>query len=377
MKLSALSSTLLLALVPSFASARAVSSSSSSSSSPAGLVRRAPTLTHQADYSMHAGTYPRITRLSDNSLLGTVTNFNSGTTRLMALKSTNEGQTWDELGIIASAPTATRDLDNPYTLQIPADDDRILAAFRNHDKVDGGYTWYRITLCQSTDGGASWEYVTQVWESGNSDSGAKTGAWEPFMRLADGADTTVQMYYSEENSSADQDSILRTSSDVGSYKSWDAAVTVTGGSVTARDGMIGVAELDGRLYMVFESQPSGHFQVFMMESGNGGASWENRRVIHDPQCSGTCNSGAPQIVTVGSTLVVSFMTDEDGPLGSWPSNGSAKLIASSDSGVSWSDATLVNGEGSMWPGLFNLDDESFFITYEYKGTSTASKWAVA
>jgi len=367
MKLSSLPSCLVLALLPTLAAA-----------SPSYKSQHEPKLIHAAD--MTAGTYPRAIRLADNSLLGTVTQFSPSkdTTSLLALKSTNDGEWWSAIGTIDTATTSAHDLDNAYPLQVAADG-HILAVFRNHDRApDGGFSWYRITLTQSTDGGSTWEYVTQIWESGNPDPSAKTGAWEPFMRLASGYDTTVQMYYSKETSTADQNIMLSVSSDT-SYTSWSPAVTVTGSTLATRDGMLGVAELDGRLYMVFESQPTGHFMIFMVEDG---ATWENRRIIVDPTCSAaagkTCHAGAPQIANVGGRLVVSFMTDEDGPYGSWPSGASAKMIVSVDKARSWSAPTTVAPSGSMWPGLLALDDDSFLYMYQNsRGTAVASRYSLA
>lgn len=51
------------------------------------------------------------------------------------------------------------DVDNPVVLQLASR--RFLCAFRNHSKNSAGqYTWFRITLCYSDDGGKTWAYLS-------------------------------------------------------------------------------------------------------------------------------------------------------------------------------------------------------------------------
>jgi photosystem II stability/assembly factor-like uncharacterized protein len=132
-------------------------------------------------------------------------------------------------------------------LQIPGG--RILCAFRNHDKNPaGGYSAYRITVCYSDDGGATWAYLSEP----ASDPGGVNSSWEPFLRSA--ADGSLQIYYSRENSPSGQDSLMRTSTDGGA--TWSDAATISGGDQeNTRDGMLGIAIIDGsNLIAVFETE---------------------------------------------------------------------------------------------------------------------------
>lgn len=67
-----------------------------------------------------------------------------------------------------------------------------------------------------------------------------SGLWEPFLRLAQ--DGILQCYYSAENNSGDRDGFMKYSKDGGA--TWSNWITVSGGDVTSRDGMIGVAPID-------------------------------------------------------------------------------------------------------------------------------------
>ncbi len=57
------------------------------------------------------------------------------------------------------------------------------------------------------------------------------------MRLSSSG--ALQVYYASENSGADQDILMQTSTDSGA--TWSAPTTVAGGTTTGRDGMPGCA----------------------------------------------------------------------------------------------------------------------------------------
>ena len=249
------------------------------------------------------GTYPRANFLSNGHILAAYTAFSNGNNVLTLSTSIDNGTSWSFTGTAATRPSISSDLDNPYPLQLPSG--RVLLAYRNHDKnpATGLYTFFRITISYSDNFGATWSYLSTP----ASDAGEPNGNWEPFLRNAE--DGYLQLFYSRENSPADQDSLMRTSTDGG--VTWSLATTITGEDITARDGMIGVATVSGsNLIAVFESEQNGFFTINSVTSADDGATWGNRQIVYAP--TGTNhNANAPQVVNVGGILCTSFMTDED------------------------------------------------------------------
>ncbi|KAL8661902.1 MAG: hypothetical protein Q9202_005184 [Teloschistes flavicans] len=316
---------------------------------PRGAVR--PTMTG-APVSVGAGTYPRATRLRDGSMLGVYTAFESGYNIIRTVKSTNNGASWSSLGEIARGASNANDIDNPFAIQLSSSN-RILVAFRNHSRnpSTGAYTYFRITVCYSDDGGQSWNFLSQP----AGDDGPVTGSWEPFFRNA--ADGSLQLYYSRENSAQDQDTLQRISKDGGS--TWSGSVCISGCGTTSRDGMTSVAALGNSksLILVYETETTGIFTLGAVFSNNDGISWYGRKTIYTCPNPNT-SSGAPQVINVGGTLAVSFMTNEDSglnsPSSSYTSNTAVKLITSGDLGGSWGNKITVGAVQSAWPGLMDM-----------------------
>lgn len=84
------------------------------------------------------------------------------------------------------------------------------------------------------------------------------------MRVAN--DGSLQLYYSREKARNDQNSIQRISHDDG--QTWGEGVTISGGGILSRDGMLGVAPFeDGdALIAVFETDDTGPFSIKSVSS---------------------------------------------------------------------------------------------------------------
>lgn len=179
------------------------------------------------------GTYPRANNLSGPSLpagsiIGAYTAFNDGDNVLKIVMSTDNGTSWQGIGEVTRGSSTANDIDNPYVLQLPSG--RVLCTFRNHSKDPntGVYLFFRITVAYSDDLGKTWTFLSTP----SSDPGPVNGNWEPFLRNAQ--DGSLQLYYSRENSAADQDTLEKFSTDGG--QTWTEAQTISGAGITSRDG---------------------------------------------------------------------------------------------------------------------------------------------
>ena len=186
------------------------------------------------------------------------------------------------------------------------------------------------------------------------------------MRLSAVDDRTVQLYWSHENAGNDQDTLLTLSTDRGA--SWSGPRTVSGAGITARDGMSSVARLpnsgSSNLICVYESDDTspggtGLFTLGAVTSNDDGATWGNRHTIYVPTGQGN-NAGAPQVILAGSTLTVSFMTDEDTSDHHWINGADVKLITSAD-GQTFGDKISVFPVQTDWPGQVALSDTSILV----------------
>ena len=109
-------------------------------------------------------------------------------------------------------------------------------------------------------------------------------------------------------------------------------------------------------------------ELLIVRSADDGATWGNRRLVYAPSAA-NANAGAPQVISVGSTLVASFMTDEDSPNGQWPAGAAMKVVTSTNGGASWGGKTTIfsSSPNSYWPGLLSLDTGSFLALADQGG----------
>ncbi|KAH7407221.1 Sialidase [Cadophora sp. MPI-SDFR-AT-0126] len=309
-------------------------------------------------------------------MIAAYTAFPPGTSNqvLTLITSSDNGLTWSRTGTAASKAISAGTLDNPYPFQLPSG--RILLAFRNHDIDSAGkFVYYRITLSYSDDLGANWKYLSDAMIIDASPD-FENGIWEPLMRL--GVDGTLKLFYSHERAKEDQDNVYLTSADGGA--TWSKTETpVSGSTHDGRDGMVGVAEIvegDGtNLVAVFETNTNaGPFSIYAVSSSDGGTTWTDRRPVYTASTAGR-NSGAPQVVNVGGTLVVSFMTDEDvaDSARNWPMVAASKMLVSVDGGKTWKNKLQVFAPNSQWPGLLALKDEDTFLYLTSQGSVKAQR----
>ncbi|PLB41741.1 sialidase family protein [Aspergillus candidus] len=311
------------------------------------------------------GTYARLARMSDGSLLGSFTRFEGNQRLLRVTRSTDGGRTFEPWGEVTRA---AGDCDNLFLLEIAPG--TVLAAFRNHDmKPGGGFTQFRITVCRSTDGGRNWSYLSQAAEKK-----PPMGIWEPFMRM--GHQGEVQLYYSEEFAPENQCTMLVRSFDGGA--TWTPPQCLGGERDNYRDGMTSVAVAHDRgrevLVLVFETTTHRAFSIEGMLSYDDGQTWGWRHEVYRSHKSGR-HAGSPGIATFADgSLAVVFMTDEDWPNPHWHHNASIKVLFGGppqDGRIFWTRPTVLCPEASHWPGIQAVDGHTLLGTYECGGAPKA------
>ncbi|KAL4990288.1 Sialidase [Aspergillus falconensis] len=314
--------------------------------------------------SQPRGTYPRLAKLSDGSILSACTCFDGPTRILRVGKSTDGGQHFEDF---AEVTRGAGDVDNMYLLEVAPN--TVLAAFRNHDLGPNGPTHFRITVCRSTDGGKSWQFLSQAAEKR-----PPHGIWEPFMRMGNRGE--VMLTYSEEFAHNNQCTMLVRSMDGGA--TWSPPQCLEGKNDLYRDGMNGIAKTydNGReaLVMVFETTTFGTFNLEALISYDDGYTWGHRHRVYVPPRGH--NAGSPQVASFGDgSLAVIFMTDEDHSQVQWTKNASIKVVYGTppnNGHIQWSPPTVICPHLSHWPGIIALDDRTLLATYECGGPKVKS-----
>jgi hypothetical protein len=317
-------------------------------------------------------SYPRVTQLSDGTLLATFAHSTPGNRAIGCVSSKDGGRAWGNYrGILEQSKPV--DLDNAFPLQLS--DGIILVAYRRHTPDHH----CRIGVHASMDGGEHWAFRGTIAEG-------HAGLWEPFLLLLPKG--VVQAYYaSEEDCKPDQRIEMRSSSDGG--KTWGSPVTVAQ-KKGSRDGMPGVVQLDGEeLLTVFEAQddPPYRFVIRGVRSGDNGRTWATaRELIYRPQnpLPNRWAAGAPSIIRLpDKRLMVSYQSDEQvsfmqGDRASDPTrpdydylrHSRFGYVGSSDNGKTWTGPSHLLGsteQPACWNALYGLKDGTILALSNYNG----------
>lgn len=133
--------------------------------------------------------------------------------------------------------------------------------------------------------------------------------------------------------------------------------------------MTGVATVSGSTLMTLfaSTKGSGRFSINSIISPDDGITWSNQQRVYTTPPDR--NAGAPQIVNVGGTLVLSFIIDENSTTSDadYTRRTSAKMTLSCDHGFTWGGKLTIGEAISVWPGLVQLDESNLLMMFDREG----------
>ncbi|GAB6902630.1 sialidase family protein [Kineosporia succinea] len=287
-----------------------------------------------------AGTagYPRAIRLDhDNSSNQTMlaTFAQSGQNEpgnLPVYRSTNGGDSWGKISTVTSN-TAGWDIEAPTLFEVPRNITGLSAgdvlAAGTAWKV-GDYTQQKVEVFRSTNGGASWSFLSNCTSTSGLPNSWGHGIWEPAFLVAD--DNSLACFISDERpaNSATNNQVIGHYTSTNGGASWSSALTADvsfPNDSLARPGMQTFAELpNGTFVMSYEmcrdATNADHACEVYVKTSADGLSWgaagsagtlvqtaDARQLLHTPHISWISGGGS------NGTLLLSGQRVVAGPTG--------------------------------------------------------------
>ena len=245
---------------------------------------------------------------------------------------------------IASIPSPTNDGDHSQdqSQMVQLSNGDILMATRNH-RTD--LNWFGLPILKSTDGGYTWNFLSQLDTNPNSNGRYDRGLWEPFLYVLPSG--CIAGFYANEKHADDNPSYSqvvseRVSCDGGA--TWGNEIYAAAEAGSARPGMPGFVRMaNGSYILVFEVCSTDNCNIHYKISSDG-TSWSNDL--------GTtlANQVSGPYVTVlssGRILVSSACTNQ--------------ISVSDDNGANWylndppawsTSGCGANAAGATWPAIY-------------------------
>ncbi len=301
------------------------------------------TLANQILYSPNLGQdpngtggYPRAVSLvhdgsADQTMLAAVARAGSGHSDLPIYRSTNGGESWNQISTITSN-TPGWDIEAPTLFEVP----RAINGLNAGDVLAAGTAWnvgdyatQKIEVFRSTDRGSSWQYLSNCTQTSGLPNSWGHGIWEPVFLVTD--DNSLACFISDErpaNTPTNNQIIGHyTSTDGG--RSWSSSMTVDVSFPSdnlRRPGMQTFAELpNGTFIMSYEmcrdATDADHACEVYVKTSADGNYWgtpgdagtlvqtaDGRQLLHTPYISWIPGGGPNGTVLLSGQRVVSGPT---------------------------------------------------------------------
>jgi hypothetical protein len=255
----------------------------------------------------------------------------SGSPTVMIARSNPSNPAYTVIGWIPSPANHIQEQSQMVELA----DGTILLAMRNRQT---DLNWFGLPVVKSTDGGATWNFLSQIDTNPNGQGRFDRGLWEPFLYVLPGG--CIAAFYASEKHADDNPSYSQTvseriSCDKGA--SWGSEIFAAAQSGSARPGMPGFARMaNGQYIMVYELCVTDNCNVYYKISADGrnwSAGWGTR----------IANQNAGPYVTVlssGRILVTSACSNQ--------------ISISDDNGASWYQNAPVAWDAGCytWPAIY-------------------------
>lgn len=193
--------------------------------------------------------YARAMQASDGSMYATFEQYSSGTPVFPIYKSTNNGQTFTQVGSVNDTQHGYGMRYQPFLYELPQaignmPEGTLLCA---GNCIPNDLSTTEIDLYKSTDSGVSWTYVSTIATGGRADpNGQNDPVWEPFLLVAN---NKLICYYSDETDSAHNQKIVHKTTTNGT--AWSSLVEdVALEDSSLRPGMPVVAKLQNNNYIM-------------------------------------------------------------------------------------------------------------------------------
>ncbi|GAA3601153.1 sialidase family protein [Kineosporia mesophila] len=324
--------------------------------------------------------YPRAIRLdhdnsSNQTMLATFAKGGHNAPGTLPIyRSTNGGDSWSQISTVSSN-TAGWDIEAPTLFEVP----RTISGLNAGDILAAGtawpvgdYTQQRVEVFRSTNGGASWSYLSNCTSTTGQPNTWGHGIWEPAFLVAD--NNSLACFISDERpaNTATNNQIIGHYTSTNGGVSWNSTLTADvsfPADNLARPGMQTFAELpNGDFIMSYEmcrdATNADHACEVYVKTSADGLNWgaagsagtlvqtaDSRQLLHTPYISWTPGGGTNGTLLLSGQRVVAGPTGNKSVLAE---SGTVLFVNRNLGAGAWTEAATpvtVNPTGGYATGV--------------------------